>query len=90
MAISHDEQSGISEWKCIPEWKFRVEVNSSGIFSVELKYGPMGFRNNSMNLQVTYTVSRQEVFKWPRSQADFFGLATSVQAWNAIKISQFC
>ncbi len=23
-----DEQNGISEWKCIPEWKFRVEVNS--------------------------------------------------------------
>ncbi len=26
--ISHDQQNGISEWKCIPEWKFRMEVHS--------------------------------------------------------------
>ncbi len=34
---------------------------------------------NSMNLsEFTGTVSREEVFKWPRSQADFFGLTTKL------------
>ncbi len=37
---------GISEWKCIPEWKFRMEsAFQSGIFTYVELNGPMGFRN---------------------------------------------
>ncbi len=33
-----------------------------------------------------YTVSRQEVFKWPRSQAGFFGLATKLVCRHGMQL----